>query len=616
MNKMKETIMTMVEATQYSFCFCWRNCKKDTIIRLVISMASTVMIYLGVQANGLIFNAVQRSLVQFKGAQPTLVQVMQSGLLGPIMFMVAVLLVVVVLSRPNWFFKNRWSQVLRFANQREINDHRGTLDVARFRSEEFDDLEKRIQELPTSWQTRIWFSEAMVDLFMMIISFVLFGASLLWYKPMYALILVVMALPVAFMKFKLVAMWWSLFQQLTPVHKRRYVLEKCFHRSDAFVQAKMFNQLPALRKDIDVNVGGVLESYERMRDICMKKEMMVNILTTLSLCAVVIHAVWSTVTFAGEIGTLTIIIAAARTFQGNLDSILSLVAEQWNSAKGVILIEKDYLGLKPMLQTPYPVVPSFDVTPQIRFDNVCFAYPNSDVEVLKNVSFVIEPGTKVAIVGKSGNGKSTLQALMMRHYDPTAGSVFAGNVNLRNIEPAVWNNVVSALTQEYAVLERKIGEEIASSRMDRPFDMDMVVASARFANFDDVVAQDPLGYGAQIGVEFGGREFSGGERHRLALARAHCRGTPILILDEPDAKLDPESAQKVIDHVFALTGVTVIIITHHVARAERCDKVIVMGKGEIVEDGTHEELIKKNGVYAKMYRKDKARTGNRVESDA
>ena len=372
----------------------------------------------------------------------------------------------------------------------------------------------------------------------------------------------------------------------------------------------MFNQMPTISREIDINVGSILEQHDKIRKISVRKEMLAHFLTVGGLCAVMIHAVWSTLVYTGEIGTLTIIIAAARTFQGNLESIVSLVAEQWNNAKGVILIEKDFLGLKPVLKTEYPVIPKFDITPLVKFYRVSFAYPDTDKLVLQNVSFTIEPGAKVAIVGKSGSGKSTIQALLMRQYDPKTGAIFAGNVNLRNIEPHVWNKVASALTQEYTVLARSIRAEIASSRFDQPIDPEAVSASARFANFDEVVDSDPKGYESQIGTDFGGREFSGGEQQRLAVARVHYRGTPILILDEPDAKLDPESAQKVIDNVFALKGVTVVIITHHVSRAERCDKVIVMEKGEVAEQGTPQELMALNGVYAQMYTKDKERLGS------
>ena len=607
MRKLKETILTLFLAARYSFAFCWKHGKKETIGRFVVSVVTTTLIYLNIQAVGLIINDVQRMMGGFTNENHNLIEVIRSGFLGPIAFLLGVLLLTVVLGRYNWFYRNKWNQTLRFANQRELNDHRATLDVARFRSKEYDDLQKRIQELPTSWQTRIWFSDEMFSLFTILVSSVLFGASLLWYKPAYALILVLSALPMMVVEFRLVAMWWSLFQQLVPNHKRRGVLEKPYHNVNAFMQALMFNQMPHLRREIDINVDGILEAYDGVRKISIRRQMFTHILAVLGLCGVIAHAIWSTVLYAGDIGTLTVIIAAARTFQGNLEAIVSLIAEQWNSAKGVILIEKDFLGLKAVIKTECPVVPVFDQAPLLRFENVSFAYPDTEVLVLKDVSFSIEPGTKVAIVGKSGNGKSTLQALLMRHYDPSFGSIYVDNINLRNIEPSVWSNVASALTQEYTVLERHIGAEIASSKLGQMIDLESVIASSQFADFDEVVDSDPKGYESQIGVEFGGRDFSGGEKQRLALARVHYRGTPILILDEPDAKLDPESAQNVIDKVFALKGVTVIMITHHVSRAERCDKVIVMGKGEVVEQGTHHYLMNIDGVYRSLYEKDKKR---------
>lgn len=609
MTKLTDTLQTPFLAARYSFVFCWKNSKFDTIARLLISAATTLLLYGTIYATGLIVNAVQNSMGKFKGENHTFVEFATGDLAKPVLFLMGVLLFGVMLGRLNWFFRRRWNQRLRYANEQQFNDHRATLDVARFRSKEYDDLEKRIGELPTSWQTRIWFSDEMLNLFTTVISFFLFGASLVTAKPMYALILVVTALPMMIVEFYLVSKWWNLFQELVPHHKKRKVLEKPYKNANTFVQALMFQQMPALKRDIEINVGGVLNKYDEIRKESVRKEMFTHFFAIVGLCGVIVHAVWQIVKYGGEIGTLTVLIAAARTFQGNLEAIVSLIAEQWNSAKGVILIEKDFLGLKPVLRTVDPVTPHFNGPPCIRFDKVSFAYPDTDTLVLKDVSFTIEPGSKVAIVGKSGNGKSSLASLLMRHYDPTSGAIYAGDINLQNILPEVWTNSASALTQEYTVLERSIAEEIASSRLDRPLDLEVVATSSRFANFEEVVESDPKGYYSQIGIEFGGREFSGGERQRLALARVHYRGTPILILDEPDAKLDPESAQKVIDHVFALKGVTVVIITHHVSRAEPCDKVIMMGKGEVAEQGSHKELMALDGVYATMFEKDKKRLG-------
>ena len=588
MRKLLETIVTIFLAARYSFAFCWRNSRTETIARIFISAVTTLLYYFVIQATGLIINAVQGSVGKFKDGGDLFTKIADSGLINPAIFMVLVLLIGVVLDKLDWFYRSKWEQTLRFANQRELNNHRATLDVARFRSKEYDDLSKRIQELPASWQTRIRFSNEMFNLFKSLVSFVIFGASLVWCKPIYAIILVATSLPMMIVEFKLVSMWWNLFQELVPHHKKRSVLEKPYHRSNEFVQALMFNQMPSLRREIDINIGVVLDAHNRIRKITVKKEMLTRLIATAGLCGVIIYAIWSTVD-NGDIGTLAVIMAAARTFQGNLGEIVSLVADQWNSAKGVILIEKDFLELKPVLQTAYPVIPKCNVAPVIRFDRVNFSYPDTGNLVLKDVSFTIESGSKVAIVGKSGHGKSTVQALLMRHYDPTSGTVFADDINLRNIEPQDWSKVASALTQEYTVLERRICEEIASSRLDQPINLEAVTASARFANFDEVLDSDPKGYESQIGIEFGGIEFSGGERQRLALARVHYRGTPILILDEPDAKLDPESAQKVIEMVLALKGVTVIMVTHHASCVERCDKIIVMKK----EKSRSKERIKR-----------------------
>ena len=116
-----------------------------------------------------------------------------------------------------------------------------------------------------------------------------------------------------------------------------------------------------------------------------------------------------------------------------------------------------------------------------------------------------------------------------------------------------------------------------------------------------MIELEPEIFNTQIGVDFGGKEFSGGEDHRLALARAFYRNSPILILDEPDVRLDAENAEKVMENLFALTGTTVVLITHNLAQAQRCDKIIVMGKGKVLEQGTHSELMDNRGPYFRTY---------------
>lgn len=611
MGKITETVSMLLLAAKLSFSFCWRNSKAETIGRLVVSLVITLSAYLTVQITGLIINAVQNSTEGFQvGLTMGLLDVFEGKLGIAIYCMVAVFLLGAIVGRFNWYYRSRWNQKLRYANNREINDSRAALDVGRFKSEEYDDLSKQITELPASWHTRVMFSDEMFTFVTTLVSFSLFGLSLLWYQPYYALILVVFAIPVMIADFHFVLSWWNLYKRIVPYNKERGVLEKPFFSPTTFTQAKMFNQMPTLRKQIDANTDVILHEYNAVRKFGIKTEMITRVMSVLALSGIIIHAIWQTIVTGGEIGTLTIIIAAARTFQTNLETLISSMSEQWTNARGVVLIERDFMGLKPLISTPNPIVPNFTSIPRITFDHVSFSYPNSEKLALDDVSFTVEPGEKLAIVGKSGSGKSTILALLMRYYDPKSGSVKVNEINLQNIEPHEWNRYVAALTQEYTVLERQIGAEIASSRLGQNPDTEDLIASTQFADFHDVVSSDPHGFESQIGVEFGGRDFSGGEKQRLALARAHYRGTPILILDEPDAKLDPDSAQRVIEQVFALKDVTVIMITHHVSRAEKCDRVLVMSKGQIVEQGTHEELMAQGGVYSTMSAQDKIRLGS------
>jgi ATP-binding cassette, subfamily B, bacterial len=599
MAKFKEAVSTLVQAARYSISFCWRNSKSITLIRLAVTAASTLFIYGLVQATGFVANSVQAA-----HADPS---TGHEALNSSILIFAGILLAGVVIKRLEWLYRVRWNHTLNNANEREVQQHRARLDVGRVRSKQYDDLDKHIKELPHRDRTRVAFTQEIITFFASLISFTLFGATLFWHKPIYAVALLVLTAPMVIVEFRQGGWWWEKWHEMVPHHKRRAVLEMPYRNKTAFLQGLMFNQLPYLRFEIDSSMRFVYDEYEYIRKRAFRNEMYVHFLAAIGLVAVIAHAIWSTILSGGEIGTLLVVIAAARTFKDNLEGIAGQAAEQWNTAKGVILIERDFFGLKPVIVRDDPIVPSFGGAPHIRFDRVSFTYPDCENEVLHEVSFTIEPGSRVAIVGKSGNGKSTIQALLSMHYDPTSGAIYAGDINLRNIEPAEWSKYVSALTQEYVVLERTIEDEIASSRLEIPLDTSTVIESARFANFDEVIDSDPKGLKSQIGIEFGGREFSGGEKQRLALARVRYRNTPILILDEPDAKLDPESAQKVVDEVFALRGVTVIIITHHVSRAERCDKVIVMGKGKIVEQGSPAELMSRAGPYSALYRSDKKR---------
>jgi ATP-binding cassette subfamily B protein len=456
--------------------------------------------------------------------------------------------------------------------------------------------------------SRALFADEMMDLVSMAVTMIAFGSAILIHSPLYFLVILIASIPATVGDFKIVNMWWDLYGQMVPHSKKRAVLHRAYQDEEAFIQAKMFGQAKHLRKKIDRNIEAVMAAYNKIRNRTVVREFVTYSIAMTGLLAVSCHVVWSAATGAISIGAMTVLFASARQFRGSIEGLVSMLGEQWNSARGVILIEKDFLGLRPMLKTIDPVSLASDYRPSvINVNNVSFSYPGQDVLALKNITFELRRGQKIAIVGRSGGGKSSLFALLARHYDPTSGHILVDGIPLNRISQEAWVSCVSGLTQDYAILPRTIEKEISSSKMGPPLDKGELRSAAQFADFIDVAESRPKGFGDQIGTEFGGREFSGGEKQRLALARVRYRNAPILMLDEPDSRLDPETANKVMDNIFALQGVTVILITHHVSRASRCDKILLVDQGEIAEEGTHDSLIQKGGKYADMFKKDKER---------
>jgi ATP-binding cassette subfamily B protein len=574
-----------------------------------ILILQTLIAYYTIVVTGMIITTLQNHMTGKQFNTFTINDFVAGGYLFPVVCLIAIFFIEIVLKKIKSFVSSRCQHILRVANYREINDLKASLDIARKRSKQFDDVEKKIDELPNSWFTRISFSREVMFLFGEIITFIIFGLSLVSSHPLYIAILVVTTVPMMIAEFTAVNRSWRLSLELIPHHKKRSVLQKAYYGTTSFLQGVMFNQMGTLSKLIQENQDYVLKKFEQLRWSNLQITLGAYLFAMAGLSFVLIHSVWNTVSVGGDLGALTVVIASSRRLQISARDIVLQIANQWLSARGMIIIEKEYFGMKPMLKTENPVNPEFSGSPRIRFEKVCFSYPDRDSLVLKEISFTIEPGSKIAIVGRNGSGKSSLIGLLLRHYDPTSGKIVVGDINLTNITPPVWSNYACALLQDFEVHDRKIGEEIASSRLEEPIDMEKIREAVKFAEFQTIVEEDPNGYDSQIGTEFGGREFSGGEEQRLALARVKYRNTPILILDEPDAKLDPEAAQRLIDNVFALKGVTVIIVTQHVSRATRGDKVIVLNEGEVAEQGKPSELLALGGKYASMFNKDKVRLG-------
>ncbi len=299
---------------------------------------------------------------------------------------------------------------------------------------------------------------------------------------------------------------------------------------------------------------------------------------------------------AMTVGALTVFLAYLNKFFKPVQDLAKMTNSIAQAAVGLERIRK-------ILDTDIVIPERADAKPlpacrgEITFERVAFGYDPSE-PVLKDVSFTIAPGQLVGIVGTTGGGKSTVVSLIPRFYDPIGGRVLIDGIDLRDLELASLRSKIGYVLQDTVLFHGTIRENIAYGRPNATDEE--IVAAAKLANAHQFITEMPHGYDTMVGDR--GLTLSGGQRQRIGIARAVIRDTPILILDEPTAALDTESERLVIEGLERLMkGRTVITIAHRLSTIRDANKIIVLKDGVVHEQGTHDELLKLNGVYAELH---------------
>ncbi len=268
-----------------------------------------------------------------------------------------------------------------------------------------------------------------------------------------------------------------------------------------------------------------------------------------------------------------------------------------NLQKGMGAVER----IEEVLNAPLQVEDSVNAIPlpglqdRIEFKNVSFNY--EDKPILKNISFVVEKGKTVALVGSSGAGKSTLADLIPRFHDVNTGAILIDGVNIKDYTIQSLRRQMSIVTQEAILFNDTIGNNIALGNINAT--PEEIIAAAKIANADRFIVQKENGYDTNIGDR--GMKLSGGERQRVTIARAVLQNPPILILDEATSSLDTESERLVQDAIVNLMhDRTSLVIAHRLSTIRNADEIIVLQYGEIIERGTHDVLMEKDGFYKKL----------------
>jgi ATP-binding cassette subfamily B protein len=264
----------------------------------------------------------------------------------------------------------------------------------------------------------------------------------------------------------------------------------------------------------------------------------------------------------------------------------------------------EFLDIEPKaVKTTQPQVMPKPLKKGIAFENVKFQYPGGTRKVLENINLTIKPGEHVALVGVNGAGKTTLMKLLCRLYDPAEGRITFDGIDLRDLKLSDLRKETSVVFQDFVQYHLTARENIWLGNTALPKDSSQVVTAAQQAGIHSTISTLPRDYDTILGRWFeGGEELSMGEWQKIALARAFLRDAQIIILDEPTSAMDARAEYELFERFHELTkGQTAILISHRLSSVRMVDRVYVLADGEILESGTHDELMERNGEYAKLF---------------
>jgi ATP-binding cassette subfamily B protein len=344
-------------------------------------------------------------------------------------------------------------------------------------------------------------------------------------------------------------------------------------------------------------------AYAAARDAAVTRSVLIAVAVSLAFCSVVFvlwlgaHDVLSGRMSGGLLSQFVLFAVLGATSLGELSQVWSEAAAAAGSAGRI----SELLAVEPNIVAPAnPAAMPSPPRGAIAFERVVFAYAGApDIRVIDDLSFSIAPGERVAIVGASGAGKSTVFQLIMRFYDCQQGRVLVDGVDVKTVEPSDLRARVAPVPQEASIFGGMVSENIAYGREGA--DEDAIEAAARRAAADGFIRDLDRGYATELGER--GVTLSGGQRQRLAIARAILKDAPILLLDEATSALDAHNeaqVQAALDDV--MTGRTTLVIAHRLATVLKADRILVMDAGRIVEEGDHASLVARGGVYARLAR--------------
>lgn len=364
---------------------------------------------------------------------------------------------------------------------------------------------------------------------------------------------------------------------------------------------RIYNQREKICGDI-TDICKALQREEQKRgNLYIKRNMATQLNTALSGTLIYLFVVWSV--YQGAISAGDVIVFSTSVL--NMCVVISNLAGWVGNLKNVALYAQDYLEFMNLEKRKYPgtipVEKRRDNRFHVSFENVSFRYPGTEEDVIQDLSIEFEIGEKMAIVGKNGSGKSTFIKLLCRLYDVTKGCIKVNGIDIRKYDYQDYCALFGVVFQDFCIFDFELGENIAGSAQ---VDETVALDALKKVGLGERLEQLADGLETFVGAEFSGKgvAFSGGEKQKMAIARAIYKDAPFVIMDEPTAALDPLAECEVYAGFDKMVGKkTALYISHRLASCRFCEDILVFDKGRVVQRGSHEELKEQEGIYQELW---------------